>query len=281
MCTSKNIGQLSDYALMTANTGVITISESNPNLNGTGAMVAVITAGENGTIVKSIIVKSLQSNNIGMVRFFIGKNNPLNEINLVKEIPIPEYPSTSYTPTPTPIWPMLEIDLINPFKLKPGYILYASTQNSESFTIIAEGLDWKYPETLPNNCCDFTQLTENTGLGKVSLANPNLNGTGSIIPIYIAGNTNGSIVKSITIAALQSTHNGMVRLFLSPDGGSNYYLMMEILVPQTIQSSFQPSFKSLLKEDFYLQTGYIIGVSTQLSESFAITIEGADWEYSI
>jgi len=80
---------------------------------------------------------------------------------------------------------------------------------------------------------------------------------------------------------LQSTNKGMIRFFISPDNGTTYYLWMEVLVPESIQSGFTPAYKEKLTEDFHLKTGYIIGVSTQNSEAFTITVEGSDWTYPI
>lgn len=266
-----------DYRLLTANTGVATISVGSSSLLGSGS-VTVLTAGDNGTIVRSLIIKSLQPNLEGMIRIFVDTGSGV--INLFREIPIPTYPMISSTPTPAPIWPMIEINLENPLILKAGYSLKASTENSESFNIIVEGLDWAYPQVLPSSCCNYIQELENTGVNRIAVANTKLDGTGAIVNLFTAGG-NGSLIKSITIAALQSTHRGMVRFFVSPNNGVTYFLMMEVIVPQTNQSAFEPSFKVLLNEDFYLQAGYIIAASTEKSESFAITIEGNDWSYPI
>ena len=269
-----------DYSLLVANTGIATISTANSHLDGTGTIATVLTAGSNGTIIKSIIIKSIAPLVNGMVRLYIGTSNA-SAISLYREIPIPIYPDLASTPTPAPIWPMLEIDLIEGFKLNSGFKLYASTQNAQSFNIIAEGLDWKYPGTLPFSCCNFKQETAVTGLGSVSAANTNLNGQGTIVTVYTApNNTNGSLIKSITLSALQSTNKGMVRFFISHDG-TNFSLMMEVYIPESIQSGFTPSFKQLLDVNFYLKAGYVIGATTQNAESFAITVEGEDWTYPI
>lgn len=273
-----------DYSLLTANTGIATVSTANANLDGSGTLATVLTAGDNGTIIKSIIIKSRAQTIQGMVRLFI-RNAAHTKTTLYREIPIPIYPSTMTTPTPTPVWPMIEINLVDELKLQAGDELVASTQNAQTFNIIAEGLDWAYPSTLPDTCCNFKQDTSVTGQGFVSTANANLDGTGSITPIFTAASgsaSNGSVIKSITISALQSTvQNGMVRFFISPDAGTTYYLMMEVVIPQSTQSSFQPSLKRLLKENFHLAPSYIIGASTQVAESFAITIEGESWKYPI
>lgn len=268
-----------DYSHLTARTGLNVVSVANPNLDGTGTLAQILQAADNGTIIKSIIIKAIQPNTTGMVRLFIA-NADKSIITLFREIPMPINPALSSTPTPTPVLPMLEIDLVQEFKLMPRFYLLASTQNSESFNVIAEGLDWAYPETLPGSCCNYIQYTANTGVG-FPAPNTNLDGiTGTYNEIFTAtALKNGSVIKSITIAALQSTSiNSMVRLFVGPSGGP-YYLMMEIMVPQTNQSAFIPSFKVLMKEDYHLHASYVIAATTQVTESFAITIEGEDWIY--
>ncbi|MBS1585721.1 MAG: hypothetical protein JSS82_09260 [Bacteroidetes bacterium] len=273
-----------DYSLLTANTGIGTVSVANPGLDGSGTLVKILTAGSNGTIIKSIIIKSVAPTTQGMVRLFI-RNAAHTKTTLIREVPIPMYPVMATTPTPAPTWPMIEIDLVDEITLQASDELVASTQNAQTFNIIAEGLNWAYPGTLPGTCCNFKQETAVTGQGFVSTANTNLNGTGSITPVFAAATgsaSNGSLIESITITALQSTlANGMVRFFVSSDGGTTYTLMMEAVIPQSTQSAFEPSLKRVLPLNFNLAPDYLIGASTQLGEAFAISIEGTSWHYPI
>ncbi len=285
LSNSKTITDMSqncdcnDYSLLTAKTGVTQLNTANPNLDGTGTLATVITAGSNGTIVRSIIFKALAATTTGMIRLFIGRDNPVNDIFLYREIPIPVYPDVPTTPIPTPLWQTLEIDFVEDIKLQPNYVLYASTQNKQIINVIAEAADWTYPVTLPDSCCNFMQETANTGIGQVAIANTKVDGQGAISAIFTAGG-DGAIVRSITIAAQGSTLPGMVRLFVSPDG-NNYSLMAEVTIPETNQSAFQPSYKVMMPEHYYLQSGYKIGASTQLSEPFSVIIDGVDWSYPI
>jgi hypothetical protein len=85
----------------------------------------------------------------------------------------------------------------------------------------------------------------------------------------------------VAIKALQSTSiNGMIRLFISADGNT-YFLLREISVPQTTQSGFEPSYKDVVEMNFNLQPDYVLGVATQNSESFGITVEAESWSYPI
>jgi len=267
-----------DYSLQTANTGIAAISSANTSLTGASA-TTVLTAAASGTLVKSVIIKAIVPVTTGMVRLFISNGTTTA---LYKEIPIPNTPVLAATPTPLPMLQMFEVCLAGGLKLESGYTLLATTQNAQAFNVIAEGLDWKYPSTLPDSCCSYKQEIGVTGLGVISAANANLDGTGTIVSIFTApglNSSNGSRIKSITIKAMQSTNEGIVRLFIY--NGSAYSLMKEIYIPQTTQSGFEPSFKVVLDQDFCLKPGYSIGASTQLSQSFALTVEAVSWIYAI
>lgn len=267
-----------DYSLVAANTGIATINAANPNLDGTGSITSIITGASNGTIVKSVTIKALQQVRTGMIRLFIGPDT--SHATLYKEIPVPTTPELEQTPTPGPILQTFEIKLDGGLKLKPDHHLYASTQNAYAFCIIAEGLDWEYPDPVPDVCCNFKQESAVVGNVNFSTPNTNLDGSGSIASAFTSpGSSNGSLITGITIKALQSTNEGMVRIFLSADGGSTYKLMREILIPETIQSGFEPSFKYVIDEPFYLQPTYSIGVSTQLAQAFGVVVEATSWTY--
>ncbi len=268
-----------DYSLLTAVTGIAAISTANSSLTGSGSIMPVITGESKGTLVKSVIIKATQPVTDGMVRLFVGPD--VSHAILYKEIPIPNTPELVQTPTPAPILQTFEINLAGGLKLAPSTNLYASTQNGESFNVIAEGLNWTYPATLPDSCCNYKQEIAISGHGTVSVANTNTNGSGAIVNIFTAtASTNGAKITAITIKALQSTNLGMIRFYVSPDG-STWSLLREVLVPQTEQSGFQPSFKVVLDECYNLEQGFSIGASTHIGQSFGISVEGASWTYPI
>jgi hypothetical protein len=167
-------------------------------------------------------------------------------------------------------------------KLESGCSLYASTQTANSFNIFVEGLDCEYPNPLPDVCCNFYQENGSTGVVVASVANSSLNGNGTIADLYVAQaqGTNGAFVKSIIIKALQSTNEGMIRLFVG-DLPANYKLMKDIYIPATNQGGFNTSFKAVIDLNFCLKAGYYIGVSTQNAESFAVTAEAIVWYYGV
>jgi len=266
-----------DYSKLTANNGIANLSIANTSLTGTGSgVVTVLTAASDGTIIRSIIIKATEPVTTGMVRLFVSNGSSI--ISLYKEIPIPTTPILTNTPTPNPVLPMFEVKLAGGLKLQPGFQLLATTQNAQTFNVIAEGMNWTYASPLPPTCCNFRQDTANTGLGTVSVANPLLTGGGSVPSIFQSGSVNGNTIKSVTIKALQSTNEGMIRFFIGPNT-SSLSLMKEIYIPETTQSGFEPSFKQVVDLDFNLQDTFVFAVSTQLAQSFAITAETIAWTY--
>lgn len=254
----------------TANTGKVLISTANSNLDGTGTLGTVLTAASNGTLIKAITVKAQVNTTEGMVRLFLfdGTNT-----RLIQEISIPTVTKSATTPAFEYKW-----DCSIP--LKSGWILKASTQNSESFNIIAEGLDWAYygASVRPES----TNFTANTGSALISTANSNLDGTGTLGTILTAGASGsgwkGTRVEKISIKALGNVTKGMIRIFIS--GGGTINLLTEIPVPLLTRSSTEPSFSYMTNlGGLQLQADYILKASTENAESFAIVVEGNDWKY--
>ncbi len=104
------------------------ISTANTNLDGTGAIVTVLTAGAYGTRIFRIYIKAAGATTSGMVRLYIhdGANCRLWR----------EYQVTAITPTAsTPTW---ETEVVfYDFSIPTGYSLRASTHNAEAFNVIA------------------------------------------------------------------------------------------------------------------------------------------------
>ena len=221
MCQSSNSNLTqcitnNDWLIQTANTGIATISSANSSLDGSNTVTIFTANGSNGSIVKSITIKALQAVNNGMIRLFV--NNPTTgAISLYKEIPITTTPYLPITTLPTPILQTFEIKLIGGLKLANGNLLKACTQNAESYNIITEGLDYAYPPSIPSNCCNFLKETAVNGIGVINTANTSLT-TSNVAPIFTAPANKGTLIKTITIKAMQSTNEGMLRFFISPDG---------------------------------------------------------------
>lgn len=121
------------------------------------------------------------------------------------------------------------------------------------------------------------KYTANTGMGLISVANTNLDGTGTVVTILTAA-SNGTLIKTVTVKATQSVTRGMVRLFVY-DGSSSKTLVKEIQVPPTTSSGIDHSFVETVYFGISLKSGYTLLASTQNAETFQVIAEGLDWTY--
>lgn len=133
---TSNINERVNY---TANTGQAYISVANSNLDGSGDIETVITGADNGTLVKTIIIKAIVTTTRGMVRLFAsGSGGGSAYTVLIDETEIPAAIKSS-------IAEAFEISYDVDYYLPSGVSLLATTQNDESFIVTAEGLDITYP----------------------------------------------------------------------------------------------------------------------------------------
>jgi hypothetical protein len=258
----------------TANSGLATISTANANLDGSGTLSTVLTGSANGTLVKSVCIKAQVTTTRGMVRLFV--YNGTNSF-LLKEIDI--YPIAQSSTSP--VNPSFETKINLNFILKSGYILKASTQNGQTFSVIAEGMNIGYYASAVRE--DTTQFTANTSIAKIATANSNLDGTGTIGTAYTAGSSPtyiGSSIETITIKGTVTSTPGMVRIFIY--NGTTYYLITEVLVPSIVPDGTDQSFKYTISfnNSFDLQSGYSIAASTQNAQNFNVLVQGKDWNYA-
>ncbi|MCA0430438.1 MAG: hypothetical protein LCH32_08040 [Bacteroidetes bacterium] len=256
-----------------ANTGIATLSVANPNLDGTGTFAAVVTGASNGTLIKKVYIKAIGATTEGMVRLFL--DNGTTKL-LLHEVDVPAITNTGVAPS-------FEAELELNFTLKAGFIIQASTQNAETFNVIAEAMDWLY--YAPAVRTDTTQFKTNWGFGKLAIANTNLNGTGTIYDIYTSGtafsNGKGSSVKNIVITNISNVNDGMVRLYIKKAGV--YYLFKEVIIATRTGSDITGTYHNLVdfEDDFELQLDVSISGSTQNAETYPmeVTINGNDWKY--
>jgi hypothetical protein len=124
----------------TANTGMALISTANTNLDGSGTLGTAITAGSSGTYkglrVESVNIQAIVTTTAGMIRFFLydGTNT-----RLLTEVPVQAVTKSGTEPAFAK-----KITLGN-FNLKADWAIKVGTEKGESFSIIVEGNDWKYP----------------------------------------------------------------------------------------------------------------------------------------
>ncbi len=125
-----------------------------------------------------------------------------------------------------------------------------------------------------------TQYTANTGLVKISTANSNLDGTGTLGTV-LTGASNGTLIKRVMIKATDTGSTaiaqGMIRLFV--DDGGTVRLLKEIDVPACGQSSTDQTFEVVLPLNFKLESGVILKASTQNGDGFNVIAEGLDYTY--
>ncbi len=254
----------------TANTGMANIATANANLDGTGTLGTVLTAASNGTLIVSITIKAQVTTTEGMIRFYIydGTNT-----RIINEVHVDSITKSATNPAFEYVWACN-------LPLKAGDVLKASTQNAESFNIIAQGLDWAYYSTSVRP--ESTNFTANTGLALASVANTNLDGTGTLVTILTAGAAasgwKGTRVENISIKALASTSRGMIRIFIYD--GTNTRLLHEEKVDPITRTSLEQSFgRNLMLGNFQLKADYVLKASTEIAESFAIVVEANDWKY--
>lgn len=252
----------------TANTAMAAISTANSNLDGTGTLGTILTGASNGTLIKSVSIKSTGNTTVGMVRLFV--HDGANSSYLLLEVPVPKNAQAATNPA----W---ETQITLDFTLKSGYILKASTQNAENFNIIAEGMDWAYYATSVRT--DTTKWAPNNGRASISTANANLDGTGTLGTAFTAA-SNGSSIRTISIKSTVNVTSGMVRIFLF-DGSQTTLLLTEIPVKTETKSALDEAFDRTVTfdDDFDLKAGWSVKVSTQVAENFRVVVEGTDWNY--
>jgi hypothetical protein len=201
-----------------------------------------------------------------MVRLFVydGTNT-----KILLEIPVDAVTKSNRDPA-------FEITVPVNYYLESGCSIKAATQNAESFNVIAEGLDWTYFGSYRPEASKFEA---NGGMGTVSTANSNLDGTGTLVTI-ISAEDNGTLIQSINIKAIVTTTPGMIRLFLYD--GTNTKLFREIPVPYCTKSAIAHSFSHQIDfegRDFALKANWSLKATTENAESFNVIIEGLNWSY--
>ena len=119
------------------------------------------------------------------------------------------------------------------------------------------------------------------GVGQVSVANTNRDGTGTIATIFPAG-ANGSRIDAINLKAVGTTTAGMLRLFLHD--GTNARLLTEVPVVAITPSETLPTWEAQLNVNTMVQVlplvlpaGYSLRASTHNAETFNVIALGGDF----
>lgn len=111
----------------------------------------------------------------------------------------------------------------------------------------------------------------------ISTANTNLDGTGTITTI-VTGVAAGTRINEVIVKAAETTTDGMIRLFLTDDSGTTWYLLDEFYVAATTASSTQAAVSVSHGWDHLIlpSTAHRLGASTHNAESFNVIVNGAD-----
>lgn len=123
----------------------------------------------------------------------------------------------------------------------------------------------------------FAANPRSVDFGTVSAANTNRDGTGTIVSIA-TGSTAGFKINSIVVKHTVTTTAGMIRLYLSVDGGTTWVLFDEIEVAAITPSASVSSHRAVRNyNDLVLMgTSMKLGASTHAAESCKVYALGAD-----
>lgn len=113
-------------------------------------------------------------------------------------------------------------------------------------------------------------------VAQVSTANTNRDGTGTLVTV-LSGGANGTRVDDLVVQAVGTTTAGMVRLFLSLDGGTTNRLLREVAVSAITPSGTVPAFRAELSDLAWLlpDSNAQLRASTHNAETFNIVVTRA------
>jgi hypothetical protein len=114
------------------------------------------------------------------------------------------------------------------------------------------------------------------GIGQVTVANANRDGTGTLVTVA-TGTTHGTLIESVRVKAIVTTTAGMVRLFI--DDGSNVRLIGEILVSAITVSATVAAFVAdwTPPSDLILPDTWELQASTENAEAMNVIALGGNY----
>lgn len=117
--------------------------------------------------------------------------------------------------------------------------------------------------------------TPKIGLGQVTAANTNRDGTGTLVNVYTGG-TSGSKILEVTVQGTGTTTAGMVRLYIYD--GTNNRLFDEFVVSAITVGASTAAFRvSKTYDNLILPSStYILKASTHNAETFNVYALGGD-----
>lgn len=118
--------------------------------------------------------------------------------------------------------------------------------------------------------------TPRAAVAQVTAANTNRDGTGTLVTVFTGG-ASGSRIDDIVVQAVGTTTAGMVRLFLSLDGGATNRLLREVAVSAVTPSATVPAFRAELSDLAWLlpDSNAQLRASTHNAETFNVVVTRA------
>ena len=112
----------------------------------------------------------------------------------------------------------------------------------------------------------------------LSAANPNRDGTGTLVNVVPGGSGLGSRVDTIRLIATGAVTAGVIRLFLQ-DGSANKYLFKEVLVPATVPSTIIETWTRDLTyaDGLPIPNGWTLRAATHNAETFNVIARGGNF----
>ena len=132
---------------------------------------------------------------------------------------------------------------------------------------------------MPANVSPIFTLTPQIGRARISTANTNRDGTGTLGDV-ITGGANGTRVGRIVITATSTTTAGMVRLYIYD--GTNTRLWKEIPVSAITPSATVQAFTATIASPdsdplLVLPVNYVLRASTHNAETFDVIAHAGDF----
>ncbi|NDF50795.1 MAG: hypothetical protein EB116_12075 [Betaproteobacteria bacterium] len=124
---------------------------------------------------------------------------------------------------------------------------------------------------------NFASIAQIATITQLSVANTNRDGTGTLGTL-LTGTASGTIVEQITIKATGTTTQGMIRFFLSVDGGTNKRLIDEVIVGALTPSGTAQAFYAIapnLAGLLLLTTNSILYAATNNAETFNVITQNS------
>jgi hypothetical protein len=108
--------------------GPVSVATANANLDGTGTVETIYTAGSDGAFVHRVWAKAIVTTTAGMLRFYLYDGSAYF---LLHEEPIPAITKSATVPAWEGVW---ECRL----RLEASHSLRVSTEKAETFKVVAE-----------------------------------------------------------------------------------------------------------------------------------------------